>query len=147
MKNICKTILTFAMAAMVFATASCSKEADYSEDYYLLLGLWYNTEGSCEITIAGQREVPEGCISLVFDGSMMEYYDMRTDDLIRRHKYTFRDFNGDLWIDAQESALGMAHIVELTDERLVLEDDGSIIDWGYHLVFLRGKKDTNQIQQ
>ena len=132
-------IIVLLLSLAAFVASSCSMEEEYSEEN-LIVGSWFSTEESVEITIAGSRSLPEGTYGFIFDGRKVEIYNGRYSNP-ERYDYRLVRSGDTLWLHIINLMdMATSRVVELTDERLVLEDDQSCYDWGYHLVLRRGYK-------
>ena len=112
-KNI--TVLTLATILM----AACGKD---NVDKDALIGQWANTAQSCEISIAGVQNIPEGWICMEFTNDKVWVSDSRTDCLPAWHSYTLSKESGKWLLEIQGGCYdGRAFMVEkLTNDELVL---------------------------
>lgn len=134
-----KIILSALLLLMAFVTAACSKDDGYDENN-MIVGSWLSTGESSEITIAGQSQLPDEALCFIFTNGKVEITDFRNEMHATRSGYNILRSGDALWLFIDNSIYSHSRIAELTDDRLVLEDDGSCIDWGYHLAFRRGMK-------
>ena len=74
MTHIIKSLAALALGAMLLT--SCGKD---NKDNEALIGKWYNTAQSYEITIDGRQNIPEGYICMEFTDDKVWVSDSRTD--------------------------------------------------------------------
>ena len=92
MRSIKKIImLAIGTLALPMLLTSCEKD---NKDNDAFIGKWANTAQSYEITIAGQENIPEGCICMEFTDKKVWISDSRTDCLPEWHKYTLSKKDG-----------------------------------------------------
>ena len=129
-KNI--TVLTLATILM----AACGKD-NMSKD--ALIGQWFNTAQTFEITISGQEYIPEGCICMEFTNDKVWILDSRTDCLPAWHSYTLSKESGKWLLEIQGGCYnGRVFIVEkLTNDELVLAPFSSGVDWDFRYIMKR----------
>ena len=129
-KNI--TVLTLATILM----AACGKD-NMNKD--ALIGQWFNTAQSFEITIAGQEYIPEGCICMEFTNDKVWILDSRTDCLPAWHSYTFSKESGKWLLEIQGGCYdGRVFMVEkLTNDELVLSPSSYGVDRNFRYIMKR----------
>ena len=123
--------LILALAATMLLS-SCKK--DNAE---LILGSWTNTAESCEITIAGLRELPAGIISMEFTSDSVLIYDDRVNCIPEWHHYTLAKQAGKLMLQVEEPfayAPSGFEVEQLDKEQLVLVCPENDIDVGFRYV-------------
>ena len=130
-KNIIKTLAALILGAMLLT--SCGKDNE------ALIGKWFNTAQSYEITIAGQENIPEGYICMEFSDNKVWISDARTDCLPEWHKYTLSKESGKQLIEIKGGCYdGRIFVVEeLTNDKLVLAPKTHNIDWDFRYIMKR----------
>ena len=83
--NIIKSLAALALGAMLLT--SCGKD---NKDNEALIGKWYNTAQSYEITIDGRQNIPESYICMEFTDDKVWVSDSRTDCYATWNGYTLR---------------------------------------------------------
>lgn len=129
MKN--RIFTTILIVFTVIALTSCDKE---KSDAKKLLGTWVNTEESWESTIAGATQRPAGTIALTFEHNRVYVVDSRCDCLPEWHHYSLTRKDGELIMNINNWR-DNSKVSELSNDKLVLSDDRSIIDAGYGYTF------------
>ena len=137
MKSIKRIImLAIVTLALPMLLTGCGK---YNKDNDAFIGKWANTAQSYEITIAGQENIPEGCICMEFTDKKVWISDSRTDCLPEWHKYTLSKKDGKQLIEIEGGCYsGYVFIVEeLTSDELVLSPRSNGIDWDFRYIMKR----------
>ncbi len=131
-KNI--TVLTLATILM----AACGKDKMNKD---ALIGQWFNTAQTFEITIAGQEYIPEGCICMEFTNDKVWILDSRTDCLPAWHSYTLTKESGKWLLEIQGGCYdGRVFIVEkLTNDELVLSPSSHGVDRNFRYIMKRAE--------
>lgn len=126
--NIIKSLVALALGAMLLT--SCGKD---NKDNEALIGKWYNTAQSCEITIDGQQNIPEGYICMEFTDDKVLVSDQRTNCLAEWHKYSLSEESGKQLLEIEGGCYkGRVFVVEkLTSDELVLAPFSSGADWDF----------------
>ena len=129
--HIIKSLGAIIMGAMLLA--GCGKDNE------TLIGKWFNTAQSYEITIDGQQNIPEGYISMEFTDSKVWISDYRIDCLAEWHKYTLSNESGKQLLEIEGGCYdGMVFVVEkLTSDKLVLAQRTQNIDWDFRYIMKR----------
>lgn len=128
-KNI-KFLAAIIMGAMLLT--GCGKDNE------TLIGKWYNTAQSYEITIDGQQNIPEGYISMEFTDSKVWISDSRIDCLAEWHNYTLSKESGKQILEIKGGCFGERYVIEeLTNNKLVLINEHPNIDWDYKYIMKR----------
>ena len=129
--HIIKSLFTLVLGVMLLA--GCGKENE------TLIGKWYNTAQSYEITIDGQQNIPEGYISMEFTDSKVWISDYRIDCLAEWHNYTLSKESGKQMLEIEGGCYdGMVFVVEkLTSDELVLAPRTQNIDWDFRYIMKR----------
>ena len=128
--HIIKSLAAIIMGAMLLA--GCGKN---NKDNEALIGKWFNTAQSYEITIAGQQNIPEGYISMEFTDSKVWISDSRTDCLAEWHKYSLSEESGKQLLEIEGGCHGGIFVVEeLTNGKLVLAPFSSGADWDFRYI-------------
>ena len=131
--HIIKSLAAIIMGAMLLA--DCGKN---NKDNEALIGKWFNTAQSYEITIAGQENIPEGYICLEFTDSKVLTSDSRTDCLPEWHIYTLTKESGKQILEIKGGCFGERYVIEeLTNDKLVLINEHQNIDWDYKYIMKR----------
>jgi len=132
--HIIKSLASIIMGAMLLA--GCGKN---NKDNEALIGKWFNTAQSYEITIDGQQNIPEGYISMEFTDSKVWISDYRIDCLAEWHNYTLSKESGKQLLEIEGGCYdGMIYVVEeLTSDELVLAPCSSGIDWNFRYIMKR----------
>ena len=132
--NIIKSLAAIALGAMLLT--SCGKD---NKDNEALIGKWANTAQSCEITIAGQENIPEGYIYMEFTDDKVLVSDQRTDCLAEWHKYSLSEESGKQLLEIKGGCYkGRVFVVEkLTSDELVLAPFSSGADWDFRYIMKR----------
>ena len=132
--NIIKSLVALALGALLLT--SCGKD---NKDNEALIGKWYNTAQSCEITIAGQENIPEGYIYMEFTDDKVLVSDQRTDCLAEWHKYSLSEESGKQLLEIEGGCYkGRVFVVEkLTSDELVLAPFSSGADWDFRYIMKR----------
>ena len=132
--NIIKSLAAIALGAMLLT--SCGKD---NKDNEALIGKWANTAQSCEITIAGQENIPEGYIYMEFTDDKVLVSDQRTDCLAEWHKYSLSEESGKHLLEIEGGCYkGRVFVVEkLTSDELVLAPFSSGADWDFRYIMKR----------
>ena len=131
--HIIKSLAAIIMGAMLLA--GCGKN---NKDNEALIGKWFNTAQSYEITIAGQQNIPEGYISMEFTDSKVWISDSRTDCLAEWHKYSLSEESGKQLLEIEGGCHGGIFVVEeLTNGKLVLAPFSSGADWDFRYIMKR----------
>ena len=132
--NIIKSLVALALGALLLT--SCGKD---NKDNEALIGKWTNTAQSCEITIAGQENIPEGYIYMEFTDDKVLVSDQRTDCLAEWHKYSLSEESGKQLLEIEGGCYkGRVFVVEkLTSDELVLAPFSSGIDWDFRYIMKR----------
>lgn len=133
--NIIKSLAALALGAMLLT--SCGKD---NKDNEALIGKWFNTAQSYEITIAGQEYLPEGYIYMEFTDSKVLVSDQRTNCLAEWHNYTLSKESGKQLLEIKGGCYnGRVFVVkELTSDKLVLAPFSSGADWDFRYIMKRG---------
>ena len=131
MKNdIIKSLVALALGALLLT--SCGKD---NKDNEALIGKWANTAQSCEITIAGQENIPEGYICMEFTDDKVLVSDSRTNCLAEWHNYTLSEESGKQLLEIEGGCHGGIFVVEeLTNGKLVLAPFSSGADWDFRYI-------------
>ncbi len=126
--HIIKSLASIIMGAMLLA--GCGKN---NKDNEALIGKWYNTAQSCEITIAGQTYIPEGYIYMEFTDDKVLVSDSRTDCYATWNGYTLTKKDGKQLLEIDGGCYkGRVFVVEkLTSDELVLAPLSSGADWDF----------------
>lgn len=133
--NIIKSLAALALGALLLT--SCGKD---NKDNEALIGKWANTAQSCEITIAGQENIPEGYICMEFTDDKVLVSDQRTNCLAERHKYSLSEESGKQLLEIEGGCHGGIFVVEeLTNGKLVLAPFSSGADWDFRYIMKRRK--------
>ncbi len=128
-----RTFFTLALGAMLLT--SCGKD---NKDNEALIGKWYNTAQSYEITIDGRQNIPEGYIYMEFTDDKVLVSDQRTDCLAEWHKYSLSEESGKQILEINEGCIGGLFVVEeLTSDKLVLVPKTPNIDWDFRYIMKR----------
>ena len=128
--NIIKSLAALALGALLLT--SCGKD---NKDNEALIGKWANTAQSCEITIAGQENIPEGYICMEFTDDKVLVSDQRTNCLAERHKYSLSEESGKQLLEIEGGCHGGIFVVEeLTNGKLVLAPFSSGADWDFRYI-------------
>ena len=129
--NIIKSLVALALGALLLT--SCGKD---NKDNEALIGKWTNTAQSCEITIAGQENIPEGYIYMEFTDDKVLVSDQRTDCLAEWHKYSLSEESGKQLLEIEGGCYkGRVFVVEkLTSDELVLAPFSSGADWDFRYI-------------
>ena len=131
--NIIKSLSALIMGALLLT--SCGKD---NKDNEALIGKWYNTAQSYEITIAGQAYIPEGYICMEFTDSKVWISDSRTDFLPEWHKYTLSKESGKQLLEIEGGChSGIFVVEELTSDKLVLAPEHHEIDMDFRYIMKR----------
>ena len=131
--HIIKSLAAIIMGAMLLA--GCGKN---NKDNEALIGKWFNTAQSYEITIAGQQSIPEGYISMEFTDSKVWLSDSRIDCLAEWHNYTLSKESGKQILEIKGGCFGERYVIEeLTNNKLVLINEHPNIDWDYKYIMKR----------
>jgi hypothetical protein len=132
--HIIKSLAAIIMGAMLLA--GCGKN---NKDNEALIGKWFNTAQSYEITIDGQQNIPEGYISMEFTDSKVWISDYRIDCLAEWHNYTLSEKSGKQLLEIEGGCYkGMVFVVEkLTSDELVLAPFSSGADWDFRYIMKR----------
>ena len=131
--HIIKSLAAIIMGAMLLA--GCGKN---NKDNEALIGKWFNTAQSYEITIAGQQNIPEGYISMEFTDSKVWISDSRTNCLAEWHNYTLSKESGKQILEIKGGCFGERYVIEeLTNNKLVLINEHPNIDWDYKYIMKR----------
>ena len=131
--NIIKSLAALALGAMLLT--SCGKD---NKDNEALIGKWYNTAQSYEITIDGRQNIPEGYIYMEFTDDKVLVSDQRTDCLAEWHKYSLSEESGKQILEIEGGCLGYRYVIEeLTNDKLVLANEHPDIDWDYKYIMKR----------
>ena len=129
-KNIIKSIAALMMGTMLLA--GCGKD---NKDNEALIGKWYNTAQSYEITISGREDIPEGYIYMEFTDDKVWVSDSRTDCLAEWHKYSLSEKDGKQLLEIEGGCHGGIFVVEeLTNDKLVLAPFSSGADWDFRYI-------------
>lgn len=128
-----RTFFTLALGAMLLT--SCGKD---NKDNGTIIGKWFNTAQSNEITIAGQQNIPEGYICMEFTDSKVLVSDQRANCLAEWHKYTLSKEDGKQLLEIEDGChAGIFVVEELTNDKLVLAPEHHNIDWDFHYIMKR----------
>ena len=128
--NIIKSLVALALGALLLT--SCGKD---NKDNEALIGKWANTAQSCEITIAGQENIPEGYICMEFTDDKVLVSDSRTNCLAEWHNYTLSKESGKQLLEIEGGCHGGIFVVEeLTNGKLVLAPFSSGADWDFRYI-------------
>ena len=132
--HIIKSLAAIALGALLLT--SCGKD---NKDNKALIGKWTNTAQSCEITIAGQENIPEGYIYMEFTDDKVLVSDQRTDCLAEWHKYSLSEESGKQLLEIEGGCYkGRVFVVEkLTSDELVLAPFSSGADWDFRYIMKR----------
>lgn len=132
--NIIKSLAALALGAMLLT--SCGKD---NKDNGTLIGKWYNTAHSYEITIDGRQNIPEGYIYMEFTDDKVLVSDSRTDCLAEWHKYSLSEESGKQLLEIEGGCYkGRVFVVEkLTSDELVLAPLSSGADWDFRYIMKR----------
>ena len=127
-----KTIAALLGAALLFV--ACGKD-----DADLLVGKWYNTSQSYEITIAGQAYIPEGYICMEFTDCKVLISDSRTDCYATWNGYTLTKKDGKQLLEIDGGCYaGQVFVIEkLTNDKLVLANEHPNIDMDFKYIMKR----------
>ena len=129
-KNIIKSIAALMMGTMLLA--GCGKD---NKDNEALIGKWYNTAQSYEITISGREDIPEGYIYMEFTDDKVLVSDQRTDCLAEWHKYSLSEESGKQLLEIEGGCHGGIFVVEeLTNGKLVLAPFSNGADWDFRYI-------------
>jgi hypothetical protein len=134
--HIIKSLAAIALGAMLLA--GCGKD---NKDNGTIVGKWANTAQSCEITIAGQENIPEGYICMEFTDSQVWVSDQRTNCLPEWHNYTLSEKDGKQMLEIEggcHGGIGGIFVVEeLTGDKLVLAPEHHEIDMDFRYIMKR----------
>ena len=132
--NIIKSLVALALGALLLT--SCGKD---NKDNEALIGKWYNTAQSYEITISGREDIPEGFICMEFTDDKVWVSDSRTDCLAEWHNYTLSKESGKQLLEINGGCYkGRVFVVEkLTSDELVLAPFSSGADWDFRYIMKR----------
>ena len=132
--HIIKSLAAIIMGAMLLA--GCGKN---NKDNEALIGKWFNTAQSYEITIDGQQNIPEGYISMEFTDSKVWISDYRIDCLAEWHNYTLSKESGKQLLEIEGGCYdGMVFVIKkLTSDELVLAPRTQNIDWDFRYIMKR----------
>lgn len=133
-KNIIKSLVALALGALLLT--SCGKD---NKDNEALIGKWYNTAQSYEVTISGREDIPEGYIYMEFTDNKVLVSDQRTDCLAEWHKYSLSEESGKQLLEIEGGCYkGRVFVVEkLTSDELVLAPFSSGADWDFRYIMKR----------
>ncbi len=133
--NIIKSLAVLIMGVLLLT--SCEKD---NKDNDALIGKWANTAQSYEITIAGQEDIPEGCICMEFTDNKVWMSDSRRD-CHTEYKYTFSEESGEQLLEIKGDGgcfSGQLFVVEeLTSDQLVLSPKYNGADWDFRYIMKR----------
>ena len=128
--NIIKSLVALALGALLLT--SCGKD---NKDNEALIGKWANTAQSCEVTIWGQEDIPEGYIYMEFTDDKVLVSDQRTNCLAEWHKYSLSEESGKQLLEIEGGCHGGIFVVEeLTNGKLVLAPFSSGADWDFRYI-------------
>ena len=128
--NIIKSLVALALGALLLT--SCGKD---NKDNEALIGKWTNTAQSCEVTIWGQEDIPEGYIYMEFTDDKVLVSDQRTNCLAEWHNYTLSKEDGKQLLEIEGGCHGGIFVVEeLTNGKLVLASFSSGADWDFRYI-------------
>ena len=128
-----RTFFTLALGAMLLT--GCGKD---NNDNGTIIGKWANTAQSCEITIAGQENIPEGYICMEFTDSKVLVSDQRANCLQEWHKYTLSKEDGKQLLEIEGGChSGIFVVEELTGDKLVLAPEHHEIDMDFRYIMKR----------
>ena len=132
--NIIKSLSALIMGALLLT--SCGKD---NKDNEALIGKWFNTAQSYEITIDGRQNIPEGYIYMEFTDDKVLVSDSRTDCLAEWHKYSLSEESGKQLLEIEGGCYkGRVFVVEkLTSDELVLAPFSSGADWDFRYIMKR----------
>lgn len=133
MTHIIKSLVALALGAMLLT--SCGKD---NKDNEALIGKWYNTAQSYEITIDGRQNIPEGYIYMEFTDDKVLVSDQRTDCLAEWHKYSLSEESGKQLLEIEGGChSGIFVVEELTSDKLVLAPEHHEIDMDFRYIMKR----------
>ena len=132
--KIIKFLVALIMGTMLLT--GCEKD---NKDKDALIGKWFNTAQSFEITIAGQEYIPEGHICMEFTNDKVWIADSRIDCLAEWHEYTLSKESGKWLLEIQGGCYnGRVFVVEkLTSDELVLSPRSNGVDWEFRYIMKR----------
>ena len=141
--NIIKSLAALALGAMLLT--SCGKD---NKDNEALIGKWYNTAQSYEITIGGQEYLQEGCICMEFTDDKVLISDSRTDCYATWNGYTLTKKDGKQLLEIDGGCYaGRVFVIEkLTNDKLVLANEHPNIDWDYKYIMKRYESPSNDVK-
>ena len=140
--NIIKSLVALALGALLLT--SCGKD---NKDNEALIGKWYNTAQSYEITIDGQHNIPEGYICMEFTDDKVLTSDYRRDCLAAWHRYTLKKESGKQILEINEGCIGGLFVVEeLTSDKLVLASRFDMADWDFKYIMKRYESPSNDVK-
>ena len=134
--KIIKFIAVLAMGTMLPANG----EKD-NKDNGTIVGKWFNTAQSYEITIRGQKNIFEGCISMYFTSSKVYISDCRVNCVPKWQEYTLTKESDKQLLEIDEGGCcdRIFVIEELTDDKLVLRPKSQSIDWDFRYIMKRNE--------
>lgn len=142
-KNIIKSLAALALGALLLT--SCGKG---NKDNEALIGKWYSTAQSYEVTISGREDIPEGYIYMEFTDDKVLVSDQRTDCLAEWHNYTLSKESGKQLLEIKGGCYkGRVFVVEkLTSDELVLAPFSSGADWDFRYIMKRYESPSNDVK-
>ena len=123
-KLIFKTVLP--LLAVALLAVACTKEENKSGS---IIGYWFNTAKSYEITIAGQESIQEGAIVMEFTADSARISDMRCNCIPEWGHYTIARENGKQILNVEHGIHGCYVIEVLSVNNMVLTSKEHNIDW------------------
>jgi len=133
MKNhIFKTIAMLLMGATLLTAFQCGDGWGVTEPEPMIYGQWVNTANSYEITVAGQENIPEGCITMEFTADSVMVGDSRVNCLPEWQRYTLFVEDGRQLLEIEGGCHGgLFQVMELNRYSLVLVPESPSTDWDF----------------
>lgn len=128
--------LMLALAATMLLSSCKKNQSDQ------IVGTWVNTAEACEITIAGQHNLPADIIKMEFTSNSVLISDDRINCIPDWHRYTLAKEDGKLMLHVDGSSCiysGDFEVEHLDKNQLVLVAPELNIDWGFRYVMRRTK--------
>lgn len=135
-KRLFGLLLAFIAGSMLFS--SCKKDTNE-----LILGTWSNTAQSFEITINGQQNLTEGCLTMQFKENKVLVSDSRVNGVPSWTPYSLDYVDGQLILHLVTPSLhtegGNFIIEELSEKQLVIAPMIENIDWSFRYFMVRAE--------
>lgn len=141
--NIIKSLVALIMGALLLT--GCGKD---NKDNDALIGKWYNTAQSFEITIDGRQNIPEGYICMEFTDYKVLISDSRTDCYATWNGYTLTKKDGKQLLEIDGGCYaGRVFVIEkLTNDKLVLASEHPNIDMDFKYIMKRYESPSNDVK-